>query len=157
MSRLAWVQVVSLVKAHASAFQDLSYAGRRAMEYSHGDTHARGPPRAGERVAEKSSQAAGGGIRADQAADQGWLPAAAPPRAAPIRAADDLERGAAEGLRVQLPDVRPVHSAQHRHDLPDELPKEFAQRAMRWRAPEWPLRSDSRDAVRVGAGLGAQP
>jgi hypothetical protein len=26
-------------------------------------------------------------------------------------------------LSLQLPDVRPVHSAQHRHDLPHELPK----------------------------------
>ena len=59
-----------------------------------------------------------------------------------------------QGLPVRLPDVRAVRALLHRHVVPDELPEEPAQRPVRRRARQRPLRSEAGDEVRVGAGLG---
>ena len=59
-------------------------------------------------------------------------------------------RGQEAGLR--LPDVRPVRAALDRHDVPDELPEDAPQRAVRRRAPGRSLRGEARDALRLGEG-----
>src|SRR5687767_946405 len=47
-----------------------------------------------------------------------------------------------------------MHSQRYGNVLPDELPEEPAQWALRRRAPEWPLRGEAGDAVRLGGRLG---
>ena len=64
-------------------------------------------------------------------------------------------READQRRRLRLPHVRTVRPAQHRHDLPDDLPEEHAQRAVRRRAPGWPLRGPARAALRVGCRPGS--
>jgi len=46
-----------------------------------------------------------------------------------------------------------VRAELDRHVLPDELPEEHPQRALRRRAGQRPLRGQARDALRLGAGL----
>ena len=63
---------------------------------------------------------------------------------------------AVKGPDLGLPDVRSVRAALDRHDLPDELPEDAAQRALRRRAGERALRGQARDALRVAEGLRAR-
>ena len=44
-----------------------------------------------------------------------------------------LDRGGGEEAGLRLPDVRPVRPALDRHDLPDDLPEDAAQRPLRRR------------------------
>src|SRR4029077_116901 len=66
-------------------------------------------------------------------------------------------RGASgQGTALRLPHVRSVHPLLHRHVLPDELPQEPAQRAVRRRTRQRPLRGAAGDEVRMGRGLRRQ-
>src|SRR5690349_1636248 len=56
------------------------------------------------------------------------------------RAALRAGRAPHQGADLRLQDVRAVRAPQHRHDLPDDLPEEPAQRPLRRRSPERPLR-----------------
>src|SRR5262245_57985469 len=49
-----------------------------------------------------------------------------------------------EGLSVRLSDVRTMRTLLDRHVLPDELPEDLAQRPLRRRPPERPLRGEAR-------------
>ena len=62
-------------------------------------------------------------------------------------------RARGQGPDLGLPHVRAVRAARHRADLPDDLPEDAAQRAVRRRAPGRPLRGQARDALRVAQGL----
>ena len=61
-------------------------------------------------------------------------------------------RGRGQEADLRLPDVRPVRAALDRHDVPDELPEDAAQRPVRRRAARRPLRGEARDALRLGEG-----
>ena len=52
--------------------------------------------------------------------------------------------------------VKPHGYAKREFRVLPNLPQELAQRSLWRRAPGWPLRSHTRAAVRMGAGLGAQ-
>src|SRR2546425_9078435 len=81
-------------------------------------------------------------------------PLAPPPPSAGARSRDrrPAGRGGEQEGRLRLPDVRPVHPARDRDDLPDGLPEDPAQRPVRRRAHERPLRGGARDDVRLGQG-----
>lgn len=64
-------------------------------------------------------------------------------------------RRAAKERNLGLPDVRPVCSAFHRPDLPDDLPEESSEWAVRGCPREWALRSQAGDGMRLGES-GAQ-
>src|SRR2546426_5834709 len=53
---------------------------------------------------------------------------------------------------VRLQDVRSMHPARDRHDLPHGLPEDAAQRSLRRRAHKRSLRGSPGDDVRVGEG-----
>ena len=96
------------------------------------------------------------GRRLDRGAPRQGPDREAPRRSCPREAArPHRERGQGPGLR--LPDVRPVRPALDRHDVPDELPEDAAQRALRRRARERPLRGQARDALRLGEGGTSAP
>ena len=64
-----------------------------------------------------------------------------------------LPRARRQEARLRLPDVRPVRAARHRHDVPDDLPQDAAQRPLRRRARGRALRGEAGDALRVGQGV----
>ena len=70
----------------------------------------------------------------------------------PVAAVERAVKGAA----VRLPHVRPVRAELDRHVLPDELSEDLAQRPVRRRARQRQLRSEARDALRLGRGLSRQ-
>ena len=66
-------------------------------------------------------------------------------------------RESRQGPAVRLPHVRSMRAEFHRHVLPDELPQELAQWALRRRARQRQLRGQARHALRLGRGLPGQP
>ena len=63
------------------------------------------------------------------------------------------QRALVQEGRLGLPHVRAVRPPRHRHDLPDDVSEDVAQRPLRRRPRGRALRGDSGDALRVGQGL----
>ncbi len=78
-------------------------------------------------------------------------------RLRPTRAPGRVRREERQGLAVRLPHVRAVRAELDRHVVPDELPEDLAQRPLRRRARERPLRGQAGDEVRLGGGVPRQP